>query len=121
MEDVDWGLALPLLGHMRYVPQAVVRHVGSATSGGQRSAFALFYGHRNMVWTFVKNMPLPLLLLLLPLHVMANLAVIFLYVLRGQPGPVLRAKHTLCVVCPTCGASVPAFSVDNMPSLARTG
>ena len=97
MEDVDLGFRLRLLGHSaRYVPQAVVRHVGSATSGGQRSAFALFYGHRNMVWTFVKNMPLPLLLLLLPLHVMANLAVIFLYVLRGQPGPVLRAKaHAL--------------------------
>lgn len=76
-----------------------------------------------MVWTFVKNMPLPLLLLLLPLHVMANLAVIFLYVLRGQPGPVLRAKaHALrglpLRVAPACQRS--AFD-DDGPSLARTG
>ena len=93
MEDVDLGFRLRLLGFSaRYVPQAVVRHVGSATSGGQRSAFALFYGHRNMVWTFVKNMPLPLLLLLLPAHVLANLAALLLYAWRGQPGPVLRAK-----------------------------
>lgn len=52
---------LRLLGHTaRYVPQAVVRHVGGATTGGQRSEFATYHGHRNMVY-LVKNMPGPLL------------------------------------------------------------
>ena len=37
-------------------------------------------------------MPLPLLLLLLPAHMLANLAALLLYAWRGQPGPVLRAK-----------------------------
>lgn len=70
----------------------------------------------------LENMPLPLLLLLLPLHVMANLAVIFLYVLRGQPGPVLRKSTRFAWfalrVAPACQRS--AFD-DDGPSLARTG
>ena len=96
-EDVDLGFRLRLLGHTaRYVPQAVVRHVGSATTGGQRSEFATYHGHRNMVWTFVKNMPGPLLWALLPLHLAANLASLVGLSLRGQGRTALRAKwHAL--------------------------
>lgn len=93
MEDVDLGFRLRLAGHSaRYVPTAVVRHVGSATSGGQHSDFAVFHGHRNMVWTFVKNMPSPLLWLLLPWHLAANLAALVIFTARGQGKTILRAK-----------------------------
>ena len=96
-EDVDLGFRLRLLGYTaRYVPQAVVRHVGSATTGGQRSDFATYHGHRNMVWTFVKNMPTPLLWALLPLHLAANLASLVGLSLRGQGRTAVRAKwHAL--------------------------
>ena len=96
-EDVDLGFRLRLLGHTaRYVPQAVVRHVGSATTGGQRSEFATYHGHRNMVWTFVKNMPGPLLWALLPLHLAANVASLVGLSLRGQGRTAIRAKwHAL--------------------------
>ena len=93
MEDVDLGFRLRLAGHTaRYVPTAVVRHVGSATSGGQHSDFSVFHGHRNMVWTFVKNMPTPLLWLLLPWHLAANVAAVLLFSARGQGKTILRAK-----------------------------
>ena len=97
MEDVDLGFRLRLAGHSaRYVPAAVVRHVGSATTGGQRSEFATYHGHRNMVWTFVKNMPSPLLWALLPLHMAANMAGVAWLALRGQGRTALRAKwHAL--------------------------
>ena len=96
-EDVDLGFRLRLLGYTaRYVPQAVVRHVGSATTGGQRSEFATYHGHRNMVWTFVKNMPGPLLWALLPLHLAANVASLVGLSLRGQGRTAVRAKwHAL--------------------------
>ena len=96
-EDVDLGFRLRLLGHTaRYVPQAVVRHVGSATTGGQRSEFATYHGHRNMVWTFVKNMPGPLLWALLTMHLAANVASLVGLSLRGQGRTALRAKwHAL--------------------------
>ena len=45
-----------------------MRHVSSALSG-YRSDFAVYHGERNAVWTFVKNMPAPLLWLYLPQHV----------------------------------------------------
>lgn len=93
VEDVDLGFRLRLAGYRcLYIPQSVVRHVGSGTTGGQHSDFALYYGHRNLVWTFVKDMPGILFWLLLPLHVSLNLGSIIWFVLRGRGGVILRAK-----------------------------
>lgn len=93
VEDVDLGFRLRLAGHScRYVPAAVVRHVGSAITGAH-SAFQYYHGHRNVVWVFVKNMPGALFWLLLPLHLAMNLFVLVSLGLRGQGGPLLRAKR----------------------------
>lgn len=93
LEDVDLGFRLRLSGHhCLQVPDAVVRHMGSATSGGQQSDFAVYHGHRNLVWTFVKNMPGALFWIFLPLHVMANLAAVFWYSGKGQARVILKAK-----------------------------
>jgi GT2 family glycosyltransferase len=93
VEDVDLGFRLRLAGHKAmYVPDAVVHHVGSGTTGGQHSDFAVYHGHRNLVWTFVKNMPGMLFWLLLPLHVAMNLVTLVVFALRGQGRVILRAK-----------------------------
>jgi GT2 family glycosyltransferase len=93
MEDVDLGFRLRLRGlRCLYVPQAVVQHEGSATTGGRHGDFSVYHGHRNLVWVFVKNMPAPLFWMLLPLHVMLNLVTIVWFVMRGQGVTVLRAK-----------------------------
>lgn len=92
-EDVDLGFRLRLAGwKSMLVPDAVVRHVGSASSGGQRSEFASYHGHRNMVWVYVKNMPGFLFWLFLPLHILANIASMFVLTLRGQGKVAWRAK-----------------------------
>ncbi|MHB1245453.1 MAG: glycosyltransferase family 2 protein [Sulfuriferula sp.] len=93
VEDVDLGFRLRLAGYRcLYVPQAVARHVGSGTTGGQHSNFAMYHGHRNLVWTFVKNMPGTLFWLLLPLHLLLNLATVGVFMARGQGKVILRAK-----------------------------
>jgi GT2 family glycosyltransferase len=93
VEDVDLGFRLRLVGHKAmYVPDAIVHHVGSATTGGQHSDFAVYHGHRNLVWAYIKNMPGILFWVLLPLHLMMNLSVIILYGFRGQTGVILKAK-----------------------------
>src|SRR5450756_1056210 len=52
VEDVDLGFRLRLMGHRcLLVPDAVVHHIGSATTGGQQSDFSVYYGHRNLIWT----------------------------------------------------------------------
>ena len=79
MEDIDLDFRMQLLGYQcLYLPQAIVRHVGSGSTGA-RSGFQLYHGHRNLVWTFVKNMPGTLFWLLLPFHILINL----LYLLLG--------------------------------------
>lgn len=94
VEDVDLGFRLRLAGYRcLYVPQSVAHHVGSGTTGGQHSDFAMYYGHRNLVWTFAKDMPGILFWLLLPLHVMLNLVSIVWFALRGQGSVILRAKR----------------------------
>lgn len=91
-EDVDLAFRLRLRGYRcLYVADAVVHHVGSALAGF-RSDFAVFHGQRNMVWTFLKNMPAGLLVQYLPHHVLLNLASIFVLALRGQGTTALRAK-----------------------------
>lgn len=101
-EDVDLGFRLRLLGHgCRYVPDAVVRHVGSAVTG-RRSAFSLYHGHRNLVWTWCKNMPGSLLCLYLPQHLLLNLGAVLWYALRGQGRTLLRAKWDALCGLPRC-------------------
>ena len=93
MEDVDLGFRLRLAGYRCLtVPEAEVLHVGSATTG-KRSPFYIYYGQRNLVWTYVKNMPGVLFWLFLPLHVLINIAALLRYALNGQFLVVWRAKY----------------------------
>lgn len=84
-EDVDLGYRLQLRGEPTLlVPAAVVRHVGSASSGGPRSDFATFYGTRNRLWVFLKDTPPVLLWLTLPLHILATAVLFARHVTRGE-------------------------------------
>ena len=92
-EDVDLGFRLRLQGfRCVHVPTAVVNHVGSVASGGGRSDFAVYYGHRNLVWTFVKNMPGMWFWILLPSHILLNILEIIWFSLHGRPGVICKAK-----------------------------
>jgi GT2 family glycosyltransferase len=91
-EDSDLAFRLRLAGwRCRYVPDSVVAHVGSASTGPE-SDFALYHIHRNMVWTWAKCMPWPLWLVYLPMHLYANVSMAISYLLRRRP-VVLRAKR----------------------------
>jgi GT2 family glycosyltransferase len=84
-EDVDLGYRLRLVGEPTLlVPDAVVRHVGSASTGGRRSEFAAFHGTRNRFWVFVKDTPPVLFWLTLPLHILATLTLFVSHALHGE-------------------------------------
>ncbi|MFZ6798320.1 glycosyltransferase family 2 protein [Undibacterium sp. Di24W] len=94
VEDIDLGFRLRLAGHKSYyVPEASVRHVGSASTGGSGSDFSVYHGHRNLIYAFIKNMPGALFWLLLPLHLLLNLVTIAVFMRRGQCKLILRAKR----------------------------
>ena len=80
-EDVDLGFRLRLAGGRCVLePRAVVRHLGGASSGGKGSAFAEYHGTRNRLWTFARDMPLWLMPVALPAHVLT-----VAYVLARSP------------------------------------
>lgn len=92
LEDVDLGFRLRLQGYRcLYVPEAVVYHVGSA-SLGVASDFAFYHAHRNLIWSFVQNMPTRMFWKYLPAHIMANLIYLVYYSLQPQGQAIRRGK-----------------------------
>ncbi len=92
-EDVDLGFRLQLTDHRcMFIPSARVLHVGSASTG-RGSDTAIYYGHRNLVWTFFKDMPTGLLILLFPSHLAMTCAYALYFLLTGKIGTFWRAKR----------------------------
>lgn len=93
VEDVDLAFRMRLRGHRcLYVPGAVVRHVGSGVTG-RHSAFSVYHGHRNLVWTWLKNMPGWWVLIFLPQHLLLTLASVVRFGTAGNLRAILRAKR----------------------------
>ncbi len=91
-EDVDLSFRLRLAGgRCLYVSDAVVHHVGSASTG-KTSDFTYYHVHRNLVWTFFKNMPAPLFWFFLPLHAVVNIYLSLYILIKEGRGIVLKAK-----------------------------
>jgi GT2 family glycosyltransferase len=62
-EDADWSFRANLMGYRCfYIPEAVVYHMGSGTTGSFRNEFTIYYNVQNMIGVIVKNIPLNLLL-----------------------------------------------------------
>jgi GT2 family glycosyltransferase len=99
-EDVDLGFRLRLAGKKcLYVPEAVVYHVGSASTG-KRSNFSVYHGYRNMIWTFFKDMPAPLIWIFFPFHLSAILFFASYLTLRGQGRVIWKAIFDALVGLP---------------------
>jgi N-acetylglucosaminyl-diphospho-decaprenol L-rhamnosyltransferase len=87
LEDIDLGFRLRLRGERCVqVRRAEMLHVGSAIAGAD-SDFFVFHSTRNRLWVMVKNLPSPLIWLVLLLQI----AVVPLVLLRRgrQWGPAL--------------------------------
>ena len=74
-----------------YAADAVVCHAGSATLG-LSSAHAVYYGQRNLEWTWIKNTPSSLLWRSLPGHLVYSVAGLAHYARSGRLGPAIRGK-----------------------------
>lgn len=61
MEDVDLAIRSRINGYRNLLcPQAIVYHVGSATSGSRYNEFKVRLAARNNIWVVYKNIPIPL-------------------------------------------------------------
>jgi GT2 family glycosyltransferase len=86
-EDGDLSFRAQLAGYRCiYVPEAVVYHMGSATSGGKRSALATRLGSRNSLSLLAKNLPLAVAPHLLPFFLPGQLARLLIAAATGTLG-----------------------------------
>ena len=91
LEDVDLGYRARLYGYRNlYVPEAVVRHAGSAASGSRYNAFKAKQTARNSVYLAYKNMPPAQLLLNLPFLLAGLLVKQLFFLKKGLGGSWLR-------------------------------
>lgn len=92
-EDIDLGYRLRLRGgRALQLNRARVLHEGSGVSG-RHSEFSIYHGHRNRVWTFIRNTPAPILILALPYFLCANLVLLAQNALQGRGGVFVRAMR----------------------------
>jgi GT2 family glycosyltransferase len=91
-EDVDLSYRARLRGlRCWYVADAVVRHAGSGSLGAS-SPTAVFYGQRNLEWTWLKNTPRELLLSSALSHLAYSLAGVVHYARGGRARAALKGK-----------------------------
>ena len=91
-EDVDLSYRAQLLGaRCWYTADAIVHHAGSGTMGRQ-SVTAVFYGQRNLEWTWLKNTPGSLLARSFISHAIYSLAGLAFYARQGLLWTALKGK-----------------------------
>lgn len=91
-EDTDWAFRARLAGFTcRFVPEARVFHIGSASLGPRVSNFTLYQNWRNQIWVVVKNYPRAALFRHLPDLAMGVLATLYVAIRRGSLRVWLRA------------------------------
>lgn len=91
-EDVDLSFRLHAAGYrVLNMPQAVAYHRVSETARVD-SDFYVYHGQKNVLYTFLKNMPGRLLLKYWPLHLAYTLGALAYFARRGRLGAALRGK-----------------------------
>ena len=91
-EDTDLGFRLQLAGYpCLFVPNAVVRHIRSASTGFE-SDFSVRLSHRNVVWMTFKCMPASILPVALLGHLLMTGLLALQMLQRGQLRVFLHAK-----------------------------
>jgi len=95
-EDVDLNFRAQLKGYKcLYVPEAVVYHKGGMTIG-HNSSLSVYYGHRNLEWVYIQNMPGRLIRRTVFKHLVYDAAAFFYFAAIGRHQEFLRAKwHAL--------------------------
>ncbi|MCL2669921.1 MAG: glycosyltransferase family 2 protein [Syntrophaceae bacterium] len=92
-EDVDLSFRCQLRGYRcLYVPEAIVHHRGSG-SLVYDSPLSVYYGHRNLEWVYVQNMPVGLIVRTIFPHLLYTVGALVYFTLHGRGGDYLRAKR----------------------------
>lgn len=83
LEDVDVAIRSRVLGWTNYfIPEAVAYHMGSASSG-KNPGFSVFMVSRNVLPMLFKNLPIPLIVKMIPKMILADVRELY-RIIRGK-------------------------------------
>lgn len=103
LEDVDLGYRAKIYGYRnRYIPDARVYHVGSATTGTRYNEKKVFLAARNTMYLIYKNMPLLQMILNLPLILAGVLVKTLFFIKKGFVKEYLRGIGEGISTCRKC-------------------
>lgn len=95
LEDVDVCWRAKIAGYRSiYIPDAVVRHVGSATSGSIYNEFKVRHSSRNSIYLIYKNMPFLQIVLNVPFLIIGFTVKALFFVKKG-----LGATYAKGLIC----------------------
>ena len=91
LEDIDLGYRARIAGYRNvYVPEAVVFHAGSGTTGTRHNKFKVDLSSRNNVYLVYKNMPWFQILLNLPFLLLGYLVKTLFFARKGLAGAYVK-------------------------------
>jgi hypothetical protein len=99
-EDVDLSFRLQSRGYRcLFVPEAVVYHKASS-SIIHDSEMSVYYGHRNLEWVYLKNLPMSLIIKTMPLHIAYVFIAMAFFFMQGLGKTYLKAKRDAILALP---------------------
>lgn len=84
-EETDLSMRIWLAGYkILYIPHATVYHKGGVTSAKMLRSYILFHSYKNRIYTYLKNLSVKYLLIVLPQTILIYQTVFLLYLLKGK-------------------------------------
>ena len=92
-EDIDLGFRAQRKGFKALLAEgAIIYHKGGATSGGRGSLLSVYFGHRNAIWSVVKNFSTRMLVTESPWIILGNVLELLGNVYRPEFRSVVKGK-----------------------------
>ena len=100
LEDIDLGYRARIFGYRNMmVPDAVIYHAGSATSGSRHNKFKVDLSAKNNVYLIYKNMPFVQWLINLPLLVIGFGVKMLFFIIKGMGGTYIKGLFKGIKLC----------------------
>lgn len=122
LEDVDLGYRAKIHGYRNYyVPEAVVYHAGSGSTGSRHNKFKVDLTSKNSIYLIYKNMPLLQIVLNLPFLIPGFLIKTAFFAAKGMGVTYLRGLLKGIALCSSRQgrAHKVHFHMKNLPAYVR--
>jgi len=95
-EETDFCHRALLAGYtIWYEPGAVIYHIGAVDNSRYKYSLLVYYSCRNRIVSYLKNLGIGSLLIVLPVHILLCIGLVFAYIFSGNPDSSLAVCKAL--------------------------